>query len=148
MSHTHIGGYSIFIRKENSVNLPTMTQRSELGREGENFAAEYLKNKGYRFIERNHRQKWGELDIVAMSPDKILVFVEVKTMRLGILKPEDQMSGAKMRKFRRTAELYAGAHEELVNDKKGWRLDLVALIKKDSGFAGADAFEVRHYENI
>ena len=74
-----------------------MTQKSELGREGEDFAAEYLKRKGYGVIERNKREKWGELDIVVMAPDKTLVFVEVKTMRPGILKPEDQMSGAKMK---------------------------------------------------
>ena len=125
-----------------------MTQKSELGREGEDFAAEYLKRKGYGVIERNKREKWGELDIVVMAPDKTLVFVEVKTMRTGILKPEDQMSGAKMKKFRRTAEIYAGSHEELISDKRGWRLDLVALVKKSNGFAEADAFEIRHYENI
>ena len=125
-----------------------MTQKSELGLEGEDFAAEYLKRKGYGVIERNKREKWGELDIVVMAPDKTLVFVEVKTMRPGILKPEDQMSGAKMKKFRRTAEIYAGSHEELISDKRGWRLDLVALVKKSNGFAEADAFEIRHYENI
>jgi putative endonuclease len=123
-----------------------MTQKSELGREGESFAAEYLKNKGYKILERNKRERWGELDIVTMAPDKTLVFVEVKTMRIGnddFLKPEDQMSGAKMKKFRRTAELYANSHQELIKDKKGWRLDLVALEKQNGG-----QFLVRHYENI
>lgn len=120
-----------------------MTQKSELGRDGEDFAAEYLKRKGYKVIERNKREKWGELDVVSMAPDKTLVFVEVKTMKSGTLKPEDQMSGAKMKKFRRTAEVYAGSHEELVNDEKGWRLDLVALEKNND-----ETFLVRHYENI
>lgn len=143
MFHIHIGEFLIFISRENSGDSLTMTQRSELGWEGENFAAEYLKRKGYRIIERNKREKWGELDIVAMTPDKTLVFVEVKTMRPGMLKPEDQMSGAKMKKFRRTAEIYAGSREELINDKKGWRLDLVALEKNNDG-----TFLVRHYENI
>jgi putative endonuclease len=119
-----------------------MTQRSELGQEGESFAANYLKNRGYKVIERNKREKWGELDIVAMSPDKTLIFVEVKTMTPGTLKPEDQMSVAKIKKFKRVAELYAGAHQNLIDDKKGWRLDLIALIKNNGGF------EVRHYENI
>jgi putative endonuclease len=125
-----------------------MTQKSELGREGEVFAANYLKNKGYKILERNKREKWGELDIVAMAPDKTLVFVEVKTMKPGTLKPEDQMSAAKIRKFRRTAELYAGSHEELIKDEKGWRLDLIALVKKDGKFGEESIFEIRHYENI
>lgn len=123
-----------------------MTQKSEFGRDGEDFATEYLENKGYKIVKRNYRQKWGELDIIAVAQDKTLVFVEVKTMRAGneeFLKPENQMSGAKMQKFRRTAELYAGFHNELVDDKKGWRLDLVALEKNNDG-----TFIVRHYENI
>ncbi|MGC9602887.1 MAG: YraN family protein [Minisyncoccia bacterium] len=119
-----------------------MTQRSELGIEGEEFAAEFLKRKGYKILGRNKREKWGELDIVARAPDKTLVFVEVKTMMPGTLKPEDQMSASKMKKFRRTAELYAGSHEDLIKDKRGWRLDLIALEKNDGGFT------VRHYENV
>jgi Holliday junction resolvase-like predicted endonuclease len=78
-----------------------------------------------------------------MAPDKTLVFVEVKSMNPGILKPEDQMSVSKMKKFRRTAELYAGFHQELIDDKKGWRLDLIALEKQNGGH-----FLVRHYENL
>lgn len=120
-----------------------MTQRSELGQEGEEFAATFLKDKGYKILERNKCEKWGELDIVARAPDKTLVFVEVKTMKPGTLKPEDQMSAAKKKKFRRVAKLYAGFHEELVDDRKGWRLDLIALEKQNDG-----QFLVRHYENI
>ncbi len=63
----------------------------------------------------------------------------------GYLKPENQMSGAKIKKFRRVAELYANSYknQKLMNDKKGWRLDLIALEKKNGG-----QFLVRHYENI
>lgn len=121
-----------------------MTQKSELGTDGESFATEYLKGRGYKILERNKREKWGELDIIAMAPDKTLVFIEVKTMRPSeFMKPEDQMSAAKMRKFKRAAEFYAGAHEELIDDRKGWRLDLLALEKQ-----GNLQFTVRHYENI
>jgi len=116
---------------------------SELGRLGENFAAEYLKKRGYRIIERNNRKKWGELDIVAIAPDKTLVFVEVKTVGgLGV-EAEEQMTKAKIEKFARAACVYAGAHEKLISDKKGWRLDVLALSKNDG-----EGFDVRHYENI
>ena len=119
-----------------------MSQKSELGKIGEDVAVEFLKNKKYKIIERNSRKQWGELDIVAMAPDKTLVFVEVKTMNEGSLKPEDQMSSAKIEKFKKAAMLYAGHNQKLINDKKGWRLDVVTLVKK------GDGFEVRHYENI
>ena len=59
-----------------------MTQKSEIGKLGENLACEYLKNKGYWVIERNFRRPWGELDIVARQKDGTLVFVEVKALQL------------------------------------------------------------------
>jgi len=126
-----------------------MTQQSELGKQGETAACVFLKRKGYQIIERNARKPWGELDIVAQSPDGTLVFVEVKTMResLGVprdsgLEPEDHMTAEKMEKFRRTASLYAGFRHELVDKRCGWRLDVLALTARAGGFS------VRHYENV
>lgn len=124
------------------------TKRSELGQLGENAAAKYLSQKKYRIIERNFKRSFGELDIVAMAPDKTLVFVEVKTMYPGILKPEDQMTAAKLTKFKRAASLYAGAHQKLIKDKKGWRLDLIALVREPACAERPAGFRVRHYENI
>lgn len=122
-----------------------MTQKSELGKQGEDAACTYLKKKKFRILERNVRKKWGELDIVAQAPDKTLVFVEVKTMRdygdTG-LKPEDQMTREKLKKFKRAASLYAGSHQDLINDKKGWRLDLLTLIKSENKFL------IKHYQNV
>jgi putative endonuclease len=40
-------------------------------------AIKTLKRKGYRIIERNHRNRLGEIDVVAEEGD-CLVFVEVK----------------------------------------------------------------------
>jgi putative endonuclease len=120
-----------------------MTQRSDLGREGEIFAAKYLKRIGYWIVDRNKRWKWGELDIIAIAPDKTLVFIEVKTTLPGSIKPEDEMTAAKIAKFRRAAALYAGARPDLVNDEKGWRLDVVALEKNDD-----ESFSIHHYENV
>ena len=48
------------------------------GSRGEEEAARYLGQKGYQILERNHRTKFGELDIIA-SDKETLVFVEVKT---------------------------------------------------------------------
>lgn len=127
------------------VILFLMTQRMERGRRGEDHACVYLLKKGFSIIERNHREKCGELDIIARARDKTLVFVEVKTMREGSandLLPEDQMSDAKMKKFRRVAELYANMHSELLNERCGWRLDVLAIIE-DGGL-----YNVRHYEGV
>lgn len=118
------------------------TEKTEFGAKGETAACLFLTKKGYKIVERNVRYPWGELDVVTKAPDGTLVFVEVKTVHEGVFTPEDQMTGAKMEKFRRTASLYAGFRHDLVSDDRGYRLDLVALIRNSRGFA------VAHYENV
>ena len=55
----------------------------ETGNLGENIAATYLENLGYKILERNWRySRVGEIDIIAIDKST-LVFVEVKT-RKGI----------------------------------------------------------------
>ena len=125
-----------------------MNQKSELGKLGEDLACDYLVKKGYKIIERNFRKPWGELDIIAISPEKILVFCEVKTMKKfqGGLRPEDQLTAAKKRKFQRAASLYAGSHQELIDEEKGWRLDLIALTI-DQTVSNKDC-DINYYQNI
>lgn len=55
--------------------------REALGRAGERAAARYLRRHGYRIVARRHRRLRGEIDLVAVAPDRTLVFVEVKTRR-------------------------------------------------------------------
>jgi putative endonuclease len=54
--------------------------RHRLGAAGEQLAAAHLERLGYVIVDRNHRTRWGELDLVAHGGDT-LVFVEVKTRR-------------------------------------------------------------------
>ena len=58
-----------------------MTTREE-GLRGEDTAIRTLKKKGYRIIERNHRNRLGEIDVVA-EEGGCLVFVEVKKRNTG-----------------------------------------------------------------
>ena len=98
----------------------------------------YLVNKGFTIIERNFRKPWGELDIIAKDRGGILVFVEVKTLRecgngnaaIAGLLPEENLTAAKLKKLKRTAAFYAGYNQDLINDEKGWRIDLVAISLK------------------
>jgi putative endonuclease len=61
----------------------TVDPRPQLGRLGEQLAAEHLIRRGLRVIERNYRTRWGELDIVAYD-GRTLIFCEVKTRRLTV----------------------------------------------------------------
>ncbi|MBE2272637.1 MAG: YraN family protein, partial [Flavobacteriales bacterium] len=125
-------------------NYNECMKSADLGREGENFATRYLEKRGYKILERNWRRPFGELDIIAWGPEKTLVFVEVKTMRYfgGGIIPENQMTGEKMRKFKKAASAYASSHSELIDEKKGWRCDCLALLKEGS------EFRVTQYENV
>lgn len=118
-------------------------QKSELGAEGENEATKYLQRVGCRILTRNFRQAFGELDIVAKERNGTLVFVEVKTMRgtTGGLKPEDQMSSSKMKKLKKICEFFANKYPELVDEKRGWRIDTLCLTKIENNF------EIKHYRN-
>jgi putative endonuclease len=56
--------------------------RPQLGRLGEQLAAEHLIRRGVQIVERNYRTRWGELDIVAYD-GRALIFCEVKTRRVS-----------------------------------------------------------------
>jgi putative endonuclease len=54
--------------------------RHHLGRIGEDLALAHLERLGYTLVTRNHRTRYGELDLVVFD-GTTLVFVEVKTRR-------------------------------------------------------------------
>jgi putative endonuclease len=54
--------------------------RQHLGRTGEDLALAHLERLGYALVARNHRTRWGEIDLV-VHDGTTLVFVEVKTRR-------------------------------------------------------------------
>src|SRR4051794_41922501 len=62
--------------------------RHTLGRFGEQLAAEHLERLGYRVIARNHRTRFGEIDLV-VADDETIVFCEVKTRRAASGAPRD-----------------------------------------------------------
>ena len=79
---------------------------AELGRAGEDLAAEHLVACGWQIIERNLQLSQGELDIVALA-HTTLVFVEVKTRRTFVTGvPQAAVTTAKLRRLRRLAGEY------------------------------------------
>jgi putative endonuclease len=76
------------------------------GKHGEDLAAVWLAEAGYRIIERNYRCLFGEIDIVAQEGDT-LVFVEVKSRRSGAFgAPELAVGLEKQRKISRISLHY------------------------------------------
>lgn len=79
--------------------------RQALGRAGEELAARHLERLGYDVLARNHRTRFGELDLVA-SDGVGIVFVEVKTRRAGSGRPWDSLHELKRTQVRRMAAAY------------------------------------------
>jgi putative endonuclease len=76
------------------------------GKKGEELAAAYLAQTGYRIVERNYRCVFGEIDIVAWEGE-ILVFVEVKSRRTEAFgAPQVAVGPAKQDKISRIALNY------------------------------------------
>jgi putative endonuclease len=100
------------------------TPRDALGDRGENVAARYLRNRGYKIIIRNFRCDLGEIDIVARD-GKTLVFVEVKTRAYEDPAPEDQVNEAKQHQLTKVAKLYLSRY---CIPQPPSRFDVVAII--------------------
>lgn len=64
-----------------SVPVMSNDHRRQLGRLGEDLALEHLERLGYRLITRNHRTRFGEIDLIVCD-DTTIVFVEVKARRI------------------------------------------------------------------
>jgi len=88
-----------------SVRAMSTDQRHALGFRGETLAAVHLERLGYAIVARNHRTRWGELDVVAHGHD-VLVFCEVKSRRQGSGSPFDAFRGPKQHQVRRMAAAY------------------------------------------
>jgi putative endonuclease len=76
--------------------------RHRLGRVGEQLAVEHLERRGFAIVTRNHRTRWGEIDLIA-ADERRIVFCEVKTRRLGASGPFDGLREAQCRRLRRMA---------------------------------------------
>ncbi len=95
-----------------------------LGKNGEDLAAEFLKQNGYKVLARNFRTKLGELDIVALDKGTVC-FVEVKARSSAAFgRPEESVYPAKQRQIIKAALIFL--QEKKLTDKF-CRFDVVAV---------------------
>lgn len=136
-------------------------EKKQVGETGETLACQFLERKGYEILTRNYRRPWGEIDIVARASDRTLVFVEVKALRqaqgklcdsdqgIGSLLPEDHLTHRKMERLKKICQSFCAANPKFLDEKKGWRIDLVAIELPQGNLTLDDKnVVIRHYEKI
>lgn len=80
------------------MKLFTTKQKGDIG---EKFTERYLKKNGYKILERNYRQKCGEIDIIAQKGEYI-IFTEVKTRAANfIARPYEAVDRRKISRIRK-----------------------------------------------
>jgi putative endonuclease len=106
-----------------------------IGAEAEELAVEFLQNQGYKIIERNYFNKFGEIDIIALK-NNLLNFVEVKSLTKETeFIPEFHFSKNKFKKIEKLAGFYANKY-----NYSDWIISLVAIIRTN--------LKITYYENI
>jgi putative endonuclease len=103
-----------------------------VGKRGEELAAAFLVERGFRILERNFRCKGGEVDIVARDPrDKGLVFVEVKARRdLSYGAPQLAVTAFKQRQISKAALTWLAMKKQ--QDSIA-RFDVIAILLDEGG---------------
>lgn len=109
----------------------------QVGDRGEQIAAAYLEQQGYRILERNYRFEHAEVDLVCFEPaDQYeqggeLVFVEVKTRTgLGFGRPEEAVTEKKKRHLVHASRAFL---YERKLDGAPARFDVIGIVLRNGG---------------
>lgn len=117
--------------------MPSMSAR-ELGATGEETARAWLECRGMRVIGMNYRTRYGEIDVIAVTPNRTILFVEVKTRRTRRFgAPEEAVHPAKQANLRRAAGQWLATRGAKV-PHVAIRFDVIALS------VSGDDVDVRH----
>ena len=117
------------------------TEKRKTGDSGEDAAVRFLEKNGYVVIERNFSCRLGEIDIIAILPEKKHIsFVEVKTRKntdFGL--PCESVGRAKQRRLKRTAEVFLLQKPYFRGFEQS--MDIFEVLRSESGIY------VRHLPN-
>lgn len=94
------------------------------GEEAEALAAEFLKKRGYKVIERNFFTRFGEIDIICRDGN-VLVFVEVRSLKRKDFHPLQTLSAQKMSRILEAIEWYLTKKD--LYGKQDCRLDIIGV---------------------
>jgi putative endonuclease len=104
--------------------------KDSLGRHGEEIAVAHLQVAGMLVLARNWRCALGEIDVVALDGD-CLVVCEVKTRRsLTLGSPVEAVTPAKLARLRRLTSLWLAGQDQRFDEV---RIDVVGVLRPRRG---------------
>ncbi len=116
-----------------------MAAHNELGKWGEDLAADYLQRKGYTIIERDWKSGKRDLDIIAQDGD-VIVFVEVKTRRNRLYgEPEESVDYHKLQNLQQAISHYV----KFKHIRQEIRFDIISVV----GTIGSEP-DIQHIQNV
>lgn len=115
-----------------------MANHHELGKIGEEIAAQYLIKNGYKILRRNFFFDKAEIDIIAQKEEDTVVIVEVKTRNSDFFgDPQSFVTPGKIKNLVKAANEYIVSNELDVEV----RFDIIAILKNKK------TESVEHFEN-
>jgi putative endonuclease len=117
-------------------------RRAELGRIGEDLAVKFLVRGGFKILTRNWTSGRGEIDIVAVDGNGVLVFVEVRLRAAEALVSGYFSIGKNKRAvLKRTCDAY---RRRFAGADVSHRFDVVEVRMDATGKSPT----IGHYENV
>ncbi|MSX02176.1 MAG: YraN family protein [Actinobacteria bacterium] len=114
------------------IRSTTPDPRHVLGRAGERLALEHLQRLGYLLVARNHRTRYGEIDLIVLI-GSTLVFVEVKTRRSrDAASPWDSLNHHKRKQVRRLAGAFLAENPQRPSPRS-LRFDAIGILLDGRG---------------
>lgn len=123
-----------------------MTNSKSIGNRGETIAQNYLKQQGCKIINTNVYSRYGEIDIIALTPkdeksilsEETLLFIEVKYRKNEhFSQATASITPAKQIKMRLTIESYLQKNPT----DRPLRIDLITII-------GSEPYKIHWLKNI
>lgn len=121
-----------------------MAQHNDLGRWGEDLAAQYLREKGWYIRHRDWRDRHRDIDIVAIDEDSsVLLIVEVKTRSTDLWgDPDEAITLEKQANILRATASYQRLYRmEWINV----RFDTISIV--GSPDMPRESIRITHQEN-
>jgi putative endonuclease len=108
-----------------------LTHRRQIGDAAEEIAARFLRSNGLRVLERNFRSRLGELDLIAIDGD-VLVIAEVRSRASNAYGgAAASVDGRKQRRLIRTAAQLLQQRRELATRRVRFDVLVVSGIPGD-----------------